>query len=105
MGLLDNAESERSATVADCRMNRGRDLVSSDGYDRELGFNPLDSPGERNAPGRLVARLVHCGSPGEALIEVARFVHADGTRSQGSILSHIDGMSGAAATDRGRRQG
>jgi hypothetical protein len=33
---------ERSAVVANCRMNRERNLLGSNGYEKELGFNPLD---------------------------------------------------------------
>ena len=42
MRLLSDEALERSAVVANCRMNRERDLVGTNGYDKELGFNPLD---------------------------------------------------------------
>ena len=42
MELLTDENLERSAVVANCRMNRERNLTGSNGYDRELGFNPLD---------------------------------------------------------------
>ena len=42
MKLLTDDMLERSAVVANCRMNRERDLLGSNGYDRELGFNPID---------------------------------------------------------------
>jgi hypothetical protein len=42
MKLLDDETLERSAVVANCRMNRERSLVGSNGYDKELGLNPLD---------------------------------------------------------------
>ena len=44
MGLLDDDRLERSAVVANCRMNRERGLLGSNGYDRELGFDPIDLP-------------------------------------------------------------
>ena len=52
MDLLTDDELERSAVVANCRMNRERDLVGSNGYDRELGFDPLEFLEERAASGR-----------------------------------------------------
>ena len=42
MDLLGDDELERSAVVANCRMNRERGLVGSNGYAVELGFDPLD---------------------------------------------------------------
>ena len=41
MRLLDDDELERSAVVANCRMNRERNLLGSNGYERELDFDPL----------------------------------------------------------------
>src|SRR5947208_14482126 len=41
MDLLGDDELERSAVVANCRMNRERELSGSNGYDRELGLDPL----------------------------------------------------------------
>ena len=40
MKLMGDDELERSAVVANCRMNRERNLLGSNGYDRELGLNP-----------------------------------------------------------------
>ena len=39
--LLNCNELEDSPVVANCSMNRERDLLGSNGYDIELGFNPL----------------------------------------------------------------
>ena len=52
MNLLGDDILERSAVVANCRMNRERNLVGSNGYDKELGLNPLDFLRERVASGR-----------------------------------------------------
>jgi SAM-dependent methyltransferase len=41
--LLDNDDLEKSGVVANCRMNRERQLTGSNGYERELRFHPLDS--------------------------------------------------------------
>jgi hypothetical protein len=49
MDLLDDDELEQSAVVANCRMNRERNLLGSNGYDRELGFDPLAFLKERAA--------------------------------------------------------
>ena len=40
--LLDDAALEASAVVANCTMNRERQLDGVNSYARELGFNPLD---------------------------------------------------------------
>ena len=74
MGLLGDDELERSAVVANCRMNRGRGLAGSNGYAREVGFNPLAlAPADR--PFRWLDLC--CGS-GRALGEAARAIHAAG---------------------------
>ena len=78
MRLLGDDELERSAIVANCRMNRERDLVGSNGYSREVGFNPLDFLRGRAAHGRETAWLdLWCGT-GRALIQAAGLVHAEG---------------------------
>jgi SAM-dependent methyltransferase len=78
MRLLGDEQLERSGVVANCRMNRERDLAGSNGYDRELGFNPLDFLKERAASGRTVAWLDLCCGTGRALIQAASSVHAEG---------------------------
>jgi SAM-dependent methyltransferase len=79
MKLLSDDELERSAIVANCRMNRERDLTGSNGYSREIGFNPLDFLRERMAPDRRVAWLDLCCGTGKALIQAARIAQAEGT--------------------------
>ncbi len=49
MRLKDDEGLERSSVVANCLMNRERGLLGSNGYDRELGFNPLDALKARRA--------------------------------------------------------
>src|SRR6516165_1490821 len=75
--LLSDHELERSSIVANCRMNRERDLAGSNGYDRELGFNPLDFLRGRAADGRETAWLDLCCGTGQALIQAAGLVHAE----------------------------
>lgn len=79
MKLLGHDELERSAIVANCRMNRERDLAGSNGYSREIGFNPLDLLRGRISPDRRVAWLDLCCGTGKALIQAARISQADGT--------------------------
>ncbi len=78
MDFLGDDELERSSIVANCRMNRERDLAGSNGYDRELGFNPLDFLRGRAADGRETAWLDLCCGTGKALIQAAGLVHAEG---------------------------
>lgn len=56
-------------------MNRERGLLGSNGYDRELGFDPLDVLGKPSGEGRSAAWLDLCCGSGKALIEAARIVH------------------------------
>jgi SAM-dependent methyltransferase len=77
MKRLGDDELERSAIVANCRMNRERDLTGSNGYSREIGFNPLDFLRGQIAPGRRVAWLDLCSGTGKALIQAARISHAE----------------------------
>ncbi len=72
MNLLTDDILERSAVVANCRMNRERDLLGSNGYDRELGFNPLDFLREKLAHQDQADWLDLCCGTGKALIQAAR---------------------------------
>lgn len=76
MKLTGNRELEESGVVANCRMNRERDLLGSNGYDRELRFNPLDFV--RNVAVRRTVRWLDlcCGSA-KALIDAAIVVDAE----------------------------
>jgi trans-aconitate methyltransferase len=84
--LLADEHLEQSGVVANCRMNRERVLIGSNGYDRELGFNPCD---------RVCARLEHqptarwldlCCGQGRALIEAAAWAHARGLGDRVEIV-------------------
>jgi ubiquinone/menaquinone biosynthesis C-methylase UbiE len=86
MRLVKDNELERSAVVANCRMNRERNLAGSNGYEKELGFRPLDFLKERAGAGGSVAWLDLCCGTGRALIEAARFVHAEGLESRFEIV-------------------
>jgi SAM-dependent methyltransferase len=78
MELLGDDELERSAVVANCRMNRERGLSGSNGYDRELGFQPLDFLKERPSPGTPATWLDLCCGSGKALIEAATIIRSEG---------------------------
>src|SRR4051812_27105180 len=86
MRLLSDEALERSAVVANCRMNRERDLAGTNGYDKELGFNPLDVLKEALVHGDRVAWLDLCCGSGKALIQAAEQVHAVGLESRVEIL-------------------
>ncbi|WP_422928498.1 class I SAM-dependent methyltransferase [Singulisphaera sp. PoT] len=79
MKLLSDEDLERSAVVANCRMNRERNLSGSNGYDKELGFHPLAYLKERGALiGRSPAWLDLCCGSGKALIEAASLIRSEG---------------------------
>jgi SAM-dependent methyltransferase len=78
MDLLTEGELERSAVVANCRMNRERNLTGSNGYDKEIGFNPLSFLEGRLAPGRSAAWLDLCCGTGRALIQAAMIARSEG---------------------------
>jgi SAM-dependent methyltransferase len=86
MRLLGDDELERSAVVANCRMNRERNLLGSNGYDRELGFNPVDFLKQRIVAGHHVAWLDLCCGTGRALIQAARQVRSEGLVSSIEIV-------------------
>ena len=70
--LLSEDALERSSVVANCRMNRERNLTGSNGYAREVGFNPLTMLMEKAGSVRWLDLC--CGS-GKALIKAAQIVH------------------------------
>ncbi len=86
MRLLDDENLERSGVVANCRMNRERDLVGTNGYGKELGFNPLEFLNEKLGHQVRVAWLDVCCGSGKALIQAAEQVHADGLSARVGIL-------------------
>jgi SAM-dependent methyltransferase len=75
--LLDDEELEKSAIVANCRMNRERNLLGSNGYNRELGFDPIAFLQEKTSTGGTAAWLDLCCGTGRALIQAAEIVLAE----------------------------
>ena len=85
MGLLDDDRLERSSVVANCRMNRERDLTGTNGYTKELGFDPLDFLQGRSAE-HPAAWLDLCCGTGKALIRAARSVRDESLAPQVEIV-------------------
>jgi hypothetical protein len=71
---LDDESLERSSTVANCPMNRERNLVGTNGYTKELRFNPLDLL--LSSAGAKVRWLDLCRGEGKALVEAAQRVNS-----------------------------
>jgi hypothetical protein len=82
--LLSDEALEASSVVANCAMNRQRQLVGVNSYNRELGFNPLDwirARAERlSAAGgpRRVTWLDLCCGTGRPLVQAAEYLDATG---------------------------
>ena len=78
-GLLDDAALEASVVVANCAMNRERQLAGANSYTRELGFNPLNVITSRlsgtGSPAGVAAWLDLCCGTGRALIQAACQLH------------------------------
>jgi SAM-dependent methyltransferase len=76
--LLDDAALERSAVVANCCMNRERQLTGVNSYAKELGFDPLAELAARHRPAGAGAPppgwLDLCCGSGRALIQAAERV-------------------------------
>jgi SAM-dependent methyltransferase len=100
MNLLDDETLERSAVVANCRMNRERVLVGSNGYDKELGMNPLDFLRGRVASGGRSSWLDLCCGSGKALIEATRQVQQEGLGSRIEVVG-VDLVGMFASADPG----
>jgi len=76
--LLSDNELEDSAVVANCRMNRERNLRGSNGYDRDLRFDPLEFLRAVDAKHGNATWLDMCCGTGKALIEAASEIEEDG---------------------------
>jgi hypothetical protein len=93
-GLLDDAALEASAVVANCAMNRERQLAGVNSYARELGFSPLDviravaTAGSGPEAGTAAWLDLCCGT-GRALIQAARQLHQAGLAGR-TVLTGVD---------------
>ena len=75
--LLNDARLEASSVVANCAMNRERELSGSNGYGRELGLDPVRFLTERVAAGTESAWLDLCCGSGRALRQAAEVFTTD----------------------------
>jgi SAM-dependent methyltransferase len=90
-GLLDDPALEASSVVANCVMNRERQLAGVNSYTRELGFSPLavitarlaaeDDPAEVSA-----GWLDLCCGTGRALIQAAVRLDQDGLSGRAAVI-------------------
>ena len=84
MNLLSDDELEASAIVANCRMNRQRQLLGGNGYDKELGVNPIEFLQELATESIAPIRWLDlCCGTGRALIEMAE--HCQGSEFEDRI--------------------
>ena len=74
MALLKLEELEQSAIVANCNMNRERNLAGSNGYETDLRLNPLEFLTEQANEAEIAWLDLCCGSS-KALIQAATIVH------------------------------
>jgi SAM-dependent methyltransferase len=76
--LLSDQVLEQSAIVANCQMNRERNLTGPNGYEKDLGFEPMDFLRDRSEAKGKVKWLDLCCGTGKALIEAAEVSDAEG---------------------------
>lgn len=78
MNLFDDETLEASCVVANCTMNRDRELSGSNGYARELGVEPFSMLRELLPEQRTIRWLDLCCGSGNALIEAADQIQIEG---------------------------
>jgi hypothetical protein len=90
--LLNDDVLARSAVVANCAMNRERQLVGPNSYTRELGFNPLDRLRARLTDGpptvgcTVVGWLDLCYGAGRALLQAAHQLGREGLADRTTLV-------------------
>lgn len=105
--LLDDEALENSTVVANCAMNRERQLAGVNSYARELGFDPLREViarigGSGRAQGGTAAWLDLCCGSGRALVQAACQVLRAGLAGQVALtgvdlVDAFDAVPGPAA--------
>ena len=86
MKLLSDDALEKAHVVANCRMNRERNLTGSNGYSEEIGINPVEFIRERVSSHRRAAWLdLRCGT-GKSLIQAAKVIQDDGLAEKIEIV-------------------
>ena len=76
--MQPDEQLEASAVVANCRMNRERELTGSNGYARDLRLDPLAFLRERLRPGRVLRWLDLCCGTARALFQAADVLRREG---------------------------
>jgi SAM-dependent methyltransferase len=84
--MLSEGELQQSAVVANASMNRGRGLLGRNSYERELRFSPLDFLRRQQRRSQAVCWLDLCCGTGQALIDAARLLAAEGREGDYKIL-------------------
>ena len=87
--LLDDDDLHASAVVANCSMNRERQLAGVNSYTRELGFDPLDVLRAAIAGGGTGAWLDLCCGTGRALIQAATALREEGLLPR-AVITGVD---------------
>lgn len=75
--MINDHQLEQSAVVANCVMNRERNLYGSNGYDTELGCDPLEFLDQVVQSHGRARWLDLCCGTGKALIEAAEICDAE----------------------------
>lgn len=87
--LLDDERLEQSCVVANNRMNRERNALGTNGYEVELGFDPIQFLIERHQTNGTASWLDLCCGRGRALIEAGAVIRSAG-RASGTRITGID---------------
>ena len=83
--LLGDDDLHASAVVANCSMNRERQLAGVNSYTRELGFDPLGVLRAAIAGGGSGAWLDLCCGTGRALVQAATALREEGLLPRAAI--------------------
>lgn len=73
----DDKDLEQSPVVANCCMNRERDLNGTNGYEVEIGFQPLKFLADKLAQNGMARWLDLCCGSGRALIQAVNIIERD----------------------------
>ena len=83
--LLDDRSLEWSETVANCLMNRERELTGTNSYTADLGLNPLEFLQQRLEQQQRVSWLDLCCGTGRALLQAGEYVASCGDAGRVTI--------------------
>lgn len=77
MRITDDKQLEQSPVVANCCMNRERDLTGPNGYDIEIGFQPVEFLRDKVAANGTARWLDLCCGTGKALTQAATVIELE----------------------------